>query len=127
MRWAQEPFLSMTINTLPGVDGTLAQGSWFWPIRRWRRCPTPGTRAWETVPGSQNTYNQQVATGRVGVRMRHRPPAAANLQTCCIPTVSALDLDQEDPSAPIGQARWARSMPTRAAPTACSTSSSRPR
>ena len=126
MTWASEPFLSMSIDTLPGVDGTLAQGSWFMAEPPLAPLPDPGIPAWETVPGSQNTYNQQVAQVASAFGCGTVQPTAKNLQTCSIPTVSALDLDQDDPSAPIGSGR-ARSMPTPAAPPACSTSSWRPR
>ena len=56
------------------------------------------------MPGSQNTYNQQVAQVASAFGCGTVQPTAANLRTCCIPTVSALDLDQDDPSAPIGEA-----------------------
>jgi cytochrome P450 len=63
--------------------------------------PDPEVRAWETVPGSQNSYNAQVAQVASAFGCGTVNPEPANMQTCCIPTVSALDLDH-DPSAPIG-------------------------
>ena len=104
MTWESEPFLSLAINTLPGVDGTVAAGSWFMAEKPLAPLRDPGIRAWETVPGSQNTYNQQVAQVASAFGCGTVQPTAANLRTCCIPTVSALDLDQDDPSAPIGEA-----------------------
>ena len=104
MTWEREPFLSLAINTLPGVDGTVAAGSWFMAEKPLAPLRDPGIRAWETVPGSQNTYNQQVAQVASAFGCGTVQPTAANLRTCCIPTVSALDLDQDDPSAPIGEA-----------------------
>jgi cytochrome P450 len=101
MTWARKPFLSMTINTLPGAAGVVAEGSWFMAASPLAPLPDPAIRAWETMPGSQNAYNEQVVQVASAFGCGTVQPEPANLQTCCIPTVSALDLDQ-DPSAPVG-------------------------
>ena len=84
------------------------------PNRRWRRCATRDAR------GRPRPAARSPTTGRW-----RRSPRASAAARCslrqhlprCIPTVSALDLDQDDPSAPSARPRD-RSMPTRAATTA---------
>jgi cytochrome P450 len=100
--WAEPPFLSVALNTLPGdANGVVADGSWFLgeppalePLR------FPDAPAWETAPGSQNDYNGQVAAVATGYGCGQ--VHAGQPLTCCVPTVSALDLDQ-DAFHPIGQ------------------------
>jgi len=95
LSWAEEPFLSATLNTLPDVgDGVIAEGSWFLaepqalePLR------FPGAPPWETAPGSQNTYNAQAAAIAEGWGCG--TVHAAHPMTCCVPTVSALGLEQD--------------------------------
>ena len=100
--WSQRPFLSVALNTLPGdADGIVAGGSWFLaepstltPLR-FKDAPP-----WETAPGSLNGYNGQVAAVAAGFGCGQVD--AAHPMTCCVPTVSALDLDQ-DAFDPVGQ------------------------
>jgi len=100
--WSEPPFLSVALNTLPGdAGGVVAEGSWFLaeppaldPLR------FPDAPAWETAPGSQNTYNGQVAAVAAGFGCGH--VQADHPMTCCVPTVSALDLDQ-DAFEPVGE------------------------
>jgi cytochrome P450 len=105
LSWSQPPFLSVALNTLPGdADGVVAEGSWFLadpPLTTLRFKDAP---PWETAPGSQNTYNGQVAAVAAGFGCGQ--VAAEYPMTCCVPTVSALDRDQDafdpigEPSAP---------------------------
>ena len=101
LSWSQPPFLSVALNTLPGdADGVVAEGSWFLadaPLAPLRFKDAP---PWETAPGSQNTYNGQVAAVAAGFGCGHVD--AAYPMTCCVPTVSALDLDQ-DAFDPVGE------------------------
>ena len=100
LSWSDAPFLSVTLNTLPGdAEGVVADGSWFLAEPPLAALRLPHAPPWETAPGSQNTYNGQVAAVATGFGCGHVD--AAQPMTCCVPTVSALDLDQ-DAFDPIG-------------------------
>jgi cytochrome P450/surfactin synthase thioesterase subunit len=100
LQWAEEPFVSVTLNTLPGDgDDVVAEGTWLIaesPVLAPLLWPDP--LPWETAPGSQNTYNADAAGITEGWGCGS--VEAANLMTCCVPTVSALDVDA-DPFAPV--------------------------
>jgi cytochrome P450 len=102
LSWQREPFISMTLNTLPGADGVVADGSWFVAQPPLAPLPDPRLPSWETVPGSQNNYNARVAAIASAMGCGTVEADSANGLTCCVPTVSALDLDQ-DPRIAIGQ------------------------
>lgn len=92
--WAGHPFVSATLNTLPGVDGVVASGSWFLadPPELRPLMVDAGEVPWECVPGGQNTYNGQVAAIAMGFgcgTVEHQLDL-----TCSVPTVSALGLAQ---------------------------------
>jgi cytochrome P450 len=98
--WDGKPLVSATLNTLPGANGVVAEGSWF--LSDPPELPPlevgPETTSWESAPGGQNTYNGQVAAiaGMLGCgRVAHDLDV-----TCSVPTVSALGLTQ-DPLAPV--------------------------
>jgi cytochrome P450 len=100
MRWSGEPFVSVTTNTLPGdEDGIVASGSWFLAQPpALEPLVVDGGVAWDTAPGSQNTYNAEAAGVAAAIgcgTVEH----SADI-TCGVPTVSALDLEQ-DPFAPV--------------------------
>jgi cytochrome P450 len=94
-----EPFLEVALNTLPGdSDGVVACGSWLFADPGLQPLTVAGAPAWETAPGSQNTYNAQVAAVASAFgcgTVEHAVDVA-----CGVPTASALDLDQ-DPFAPV--------------------------
>jgi cytochrome P450 len=102
LSWQREPFISMTLNTLPGADGVVADGSWFVAQPPLAPLPDPRLPSWETVPGSQNNYNARVAAIASAMGCGTVEADSTNGLTCCVPTVSALDLDQ-DPRIAIGQ------------------------
>jgi hypothetical protein len=96
--WAGQPWISARLSTLAATGPELiAQGSWLLaeppqlpPLRF-----ESGGRAWEGAPGGQDNYNGQVAALAAGVGCGAVTHAFD--ETCSVPTVSALDLDQ-DPS-----------------------------
>jgi cytochrome P450 len=94
LTWDGQPFVSVKLNTLPGVDDVMAEGSWHLDDPPQLEPLTIGPRAvaWESAPGGQNDYNGQVAEivrafgcGRMEDRFD---------TTCSVPTVSALGLAQ---------------------------------
>jgi cytochrome P450 len=101
--WDGEPFVSATLNTLPGVDGVVAEGSWFLndPPQLSPLMVGPDETPWESAPGGQNTYNGDVAAIATAFgcgSVEHDLEV-----TCSVPTVSALGLTQ-DPFEPVPDA-----------------------
>jgi cytochrome P450 len=95
LSWSGNPFVSMTLRTLPGEPEhhVVAEGEWF--LAQPQKLPTlarPGALPWETAPGSLNDYNDQAAKIARGFGCGHVD--SDHPWTCGIPTVSALDLDQ---------------------------------
>jgi cytochrome P450 len=85
--------VAVTLNTLPGdTDGVIAEGSWLGAPLAPLHAPT-GERPWETVRGGQNTYNREV--GEFVASLGYDDVQRGQDCTCGIPTVSALDLDQD--------------------------------
>jgi cytochrome P450 len=95
--WEDQPFVSAKLTTLPGdANRIIAEGSWFLgePPELSPISSDGVGHDWDAAPGSRNIYNAQVVSvakgfgcGRVAPDV---PPAS-----CCVPTVSALDLDQD--------------------------------
>lgn len=95
LSWSGNPFVAMTLRTLPGdADGhVVAEGEWFLAEpQQLTALARPGAQPWETAPGSLNDYNDQVA--KIAHGLGCGDVAADHPSTCGIPTVSALDLDQ---------------------------------
>jgi cytochrome P450 len=94
--WAGAPLVSAKVTALPGDGaGIVAAGSWFLAQPPALAPVTSDGVAehWDVAPGSRNVYNAQVVSvakafgcGKVAPDV---PPAS-----CCVPTVSALDLEQ---------------------------------
>jgi cytochrome P450 len=107
LAWDGSPFISATLNTLPGANGVVAEGSWFLgdPPELRRLEVESGQTAWESAPGGQNTYNGQVAA--IAATVGCGPVQHDLDMTCSVPTVSALGLTQDplgrtqDPLAPV--------------------------
>jgi cytochrome P450 len=94
LSWDGEPFISVALNTLPGDrDGVLASGSWLLGEPPELRPLPGGGIPWEAAPGSQNNYNAQVYGIAAGIGAGTVAHDAD--RTCCIPTVSAIDLRQD--------------------------------
>jgi hypothetical protein len=98
LNWSGEPWISAELRTLAATGATLiGQGSWL--LAEPPQLPPlefdSHGRAWEGAPGGQETYNGQVAALAAGVGCGAVTHAFD--ETCSVPTVSALDLDQ-DPS-----------------------------
>jgi Putative serine esterase (DUF676) len=99
LRWAGEPWVSAQTWTLTDTGGTVGSGYWFLA----RPPELPPLRldagiAWDGAPGGQEPYNREVAALAAGVgcgQVTQKYPLA-----CTVPTISALDLDQ-DPFAPV--------------------------
>ncbi len=99
LAWAGEPWVSAQTWTLTETGGTVGAGYWFLarppelrPLR------IDAGIAWDGAPGGQEPYNGQVAALAAGVgcgQVTQAYPLA-----CTVPTISALDLDQ-DPFAPV--------------------------
>ena len=101
----RQPFASAQLNTLPGSRQDRRGGDVVPRRAAAGAARLRLARAWDTVPGSQNSYNARSwRSRRASAAGASRPP---HPQTCCIPTVSALDLDQ-DPLAPVGEPRAVR-------------------
>jgi hypothetical protein len=101
LNWSGEPWISAELRTLAASGPALvAQGSWLLaePPQLPRLEFDSGGRAWEGAPGGQDTYNGQVAALAAGVGCGAVTHAFD--ETCSVPTMSALDLDQ-DPSAAV--------------------------
>lgn len=99
LRWSGAPWVSARTWTASAGEGTIGAGSWLLadPPR------LPALRAdigvtWDGAPGGQESYNGQVAALAQAVGCG--AVAHALDQVCTVPTVSALDLDQ-DPFAPV--------------------------
>ena len=127
MTWAQEPFLSMAINTLPGVDGTVAEGSWFMadpPL-----APLPDPRDPRLGDGARQPEHLQPAGRRWSPRPSAAAPSSPRPRTCGPAAFrpSARSTSTRTTRPPPSARPRGRSMRTPAAATACSTSSSRPR
>jgi hypothetical protein len=98
LSWSGEPWISAELRTLAASGPALvAQGAWLLaePPQLPRLEFNSGGRAWEGAPGGQDTYNGEVAALAAGVGCGAVTHAFD--ETCSVPTVSALDLDQ-DPS-----------------------------
>jgi cytochrome P450 len=94
LTWDAHPFVTVRLNSLPGVDGVVADGSWHMSDPPQLRPLSVDSDAvpWESAPGGQNDYNGQVAAiaGMLGCgTVEHRFDV-----TCSVPTVSALGLSQ---------------------------------
>jgi cytochrome P450 len=96
LEWSDEPFAYARLHALPGDDGVIAQGSWFLGQPPELAPIVSGRVAhdWDTAPGSRNTYNAQVVGVAKGFGCGRVEPDAPPA-SCCVPTVSALDLDQD--------------------------------
>ena len=96
--WSDPPFLDVRLSALPGDDGIVAAGSWYFgdPAELPPLDSAGVAEDWDTAPGSVNAYNAlvtAVAKGfGCGTVTPDIPPAS-----CCIPTISALDLAGHDP------------------------------
>jgi cytochrome P450 len=104
LEWSVPPLVEMAIHTLPGdARHVVAEGSLFLaPGRDLPRIVSDGgvtETAWETVPGSQNTYNAQAAA--VAQSFGIGPVEHPCDVTCGIPTVSALDIGLDKVFAPV--------------------------
>jgi cytochrome P450 len=93
--WSDEPFASVSLHALPGANGIVAEGTWFLgePPELAPIVSDGVAYDWDTAPGSRNIYNAQVVGVAKGFGcgdVRPDPPPAS----CCIPTVSALGIDQ---------------------------------
>jgi hypothetical protein len=88
--WDGKPFVSATLNTLPGADGVVAEGSWFLndPPELRRLEVDPGQAHWESAPGGQNTYNGQVAA--IAALLGCGTVQHDLDRSCSLPTISAL-------------------------------------
>ncbi len=101
LSWAGQPWVSAELRAL-GSDGaeTVGQGSWL--LAEPSQLPAlsfdSGQRPWEGAPGGQERYNGQVAA--IAAAVGCGTVTHAFDETCSVPTVSALDLDQ-DPSTPV--------------------------
>lgn len=101
LAWDGAPFVSATLGTLPG-DGAadvIAQGSWFLAEPpELTPLTAGGDVAWEFVPGGRDIYNAEVAGIAAGLGCGVVDHAFD--VTCSVPTVSALDIDQ-NPCLPV--------------------------
>jgi hypothetical protein len=98
LSWSGDPWISAELRTLAARGPALvAEGCWLLaePPQLPRLEFDSGGRAWEGAPGGRDTYNGQVAALAAGVGCGAVTHAFD--ETCSVPTVSALDLDQ-DPS-----------------------------
>jgi hypothetical protein len=97
--WAGEPWISARTATLAAGGGTVGSGYWFL-ARPPELCALALDAGilWDGAPGGQEPYNAQVAALAAAVgcgQVTHACDAA-----CTVPTISALDLDQ-DPFVPV--------------------------
>jgi cytochrome P450 len=95
LSWSGNPFVAMTLRTLPGdaEHHVVAEGEWF--LAEPQPLPTlarPGALPWETAPGSLNDYNDRAA--KIAHGFGCGDVETDHPLTCGVPTVSALDLDQ---------------------------------
>jgi hypothetical protein len=95
LSWDGRPWISAELSTLAAAGlEVVGQGSWL--LAEPPQLPSLrvdlGGRPWEGTPGGQDTYNGQAAAiaGGVGCGV----VTHAFDETCAVPTVSALDLDQ---------------------------------
>jgi hypothetical protein len=97
LAWAGEPWVSAETWTLSEGTGTVGSGDWFLAPQL-RPLRLDAGIAWDGAPGGQEPYNALVAGLAAGVgcgQVTHASDAV-----CTVPTISALDLDQ-DPFAPV--------------------------
>jgi hypothetical protein len=98
--WSAPPWVSTRLSTL-AADGpsTVSEGSWFAgdPPELAPLTVDVG-RAWEGAPGGQEPHTGEVAA--IAIATGLGTVTHAYDEVCSVPTVSALDLDQ-DPFAPI--------------------------
>jgi cytochrome P450 len=97
LEWSDKPFAYARLHALPGDDDrVIAQGLWFL-AQPPELTPIVSDRVahdWDTAPGSRNTYNAQVVGVAKGFGCGRVAPDAPPA-SCCVPTISALDLDQD--------------------------------
>jgi hypothetical protein len=99
LNWSGDPWVSAQTQTVGVGEGTIGSGRWF--LAEPPELPPLSLDAgiaWDGAPGGQEPYNGQVAALAAGVGCGSVSHAFDLV--CTVPTVSALDLDQ-DPFTPV--------------------------
>ncbi|HWD74476.1 MAG TPA: hypothetical protein VG371_05015, partial [Solirubrobacteraceae bacterium] len=99
LNWAGDPWVSAQTQTVGVGEGTIGSGRWF--LAEPPELPPLSLDAgiaWDGAPGGQEPYNGQVAALAAGVGCGSVSHAFDLV--CTVPTVSALDLNQ-DPFTPV--------------------------
>jgi hypothetical protein len=94
LRWSDDPFLAVTVNTLPG---TVAEGGWL--LGELSPLEAADLPPWDSAPGAQGDYHGRIAAIAAGFGCGSVEHSFDT--TCSVPTVNALALDGLGPFDPV--------------------------